>query len=155
MFKQILLPVDKYMFSSKVIPEIESLSLCQGSEVTLLSVGDKSEIMDEAPSVSEEAADGYRGSFEKNLAFIADGLKSKGVNVKWAYREGSPSEEIVKYCDEIKCDLIALATHDRSMVSWIFGSDSVKIMSGSKVPVIVTKISEDQDISGRLTFVGP
>ena len=156
MFKQILFPVDELMFSSRISPQVESIARCQGSEITLLSVGNTSRMIEEAPSVSDDHLKMMRSTLERNLASFADDLKNKGFKVKWAYREGTPSDEIINYCDEIGCDLITLATHDRSEISWLLTSDAEKVATHSKVPVMISRFSDEEpDIYGRNSFVGP
>jgi nucleotide-binding universal stress UspA family protein len=67
---------------------------------------------------------------------IGDSTQSKTVQAKGTVVVGYPAEEILKYADENKVDLILLSTHGRSGIRiWDLGSVADKVIHAAKVPV--------------------
>ncbi|ABL78863.1 universal stress protein [Thermofilum pendens] len=66
--------------------------------------------------------------------------QSRGVDAEGDVLEGDPASEILRYAEEVKADLIVTGSRGLSLWKRIFiGSVSSKIVSESKVPVLVVK----------------
>ncbi len=78
------------------------------------------------------------------LEGIAKKIKGNNLEVTWQIVEGTnPAEEIIKAEQELKCDLVAMATHGRSGLSrWAFGSVTDKVLRAGTVPVLLVRTEE-------------
>ena len=88
------------------------------------------------------------------LEKVAEGLRSKGINVNTMVTKGSAAEEIVKAAHATDAHLIAMSTHGRNgIVRWAIGSvtDQVIRLEG-KIPVLAVRASKKQDRSPVLTM---
>lgn len=158
MFKKILVPLDGSELASKILPEVEDLARSQQAEVILLTVGHipgLAMIAEESPSLVEEALNAFKKTAEKNLVDTAHALNAKGLQTKWVYREGLPAQEILKYANEVACDLIAMATHGRGEVAWVLGSVAEKVVSHSTVPVLLMRVIETHPLMEKSELGGP
>ena len=60
---------------------------------------------------------------------------------------GHPAEEILRYAEENKIDLILIATHGRSGVKrWMLGSVADKVLRASKVPTWLVRAAIPEEI---------
>ncbi len=71
--------------------------------------------------------------------------KQSGVTVDSVCLEGDPAKAVIKYAQEHPIDLIALATHGKNEVSWIFGSTAEKIVSHATAPVLLIRVLEPHE----------
>jgi nucleotide-binding universal stress UspA family protein len=77
---------------------------------------------------------------EKKLAKIVRDIHTKSkVKANYLYKEGSIFEIINEVSDEIKAKLMVLGTHGRKGLQYLFGSFAMKVISDSKIPVIVVQ----------------
>jgi len=81
---------------------------------------------------------------EKTVRPQLDDLKkvcsARGVEIETAILKGHPAESIVKFASERKADLIIMGTRGiGGFKSLIIGSVAQKVVSYSKVPVLVIK----------------
>jgi nucleotide-binding universal stress UspA family protein len=125
MFKKILVPLDGSALAATILPQVEDLANSQKSQVVLLTAGNISSmaiIAEAGASIIEATLRALKSVAEENLAKEAKTLKARGLKVSWVYREGVPAKEIIRYADEARCDLIAMATHGRGEIAWVLGS---------------------------------
>ena len=75
----------------------------------------------------------------KALEVAAKLAKTTGVSCETIHLEqGLPYEAIIKVANEKDCDLILMASHGRRGVSAIvLGSETLKVLTHSKIPVLV------------------
>ncbi len=78
--------------------------------------------------VFERAARHEVNACDRYMNDAVQQLRSKGLTVDSVCMEGDPAKAVIKYAQEHPIDLIALATHGRNEVSWIFGSTAEKIV---------------------------
>jgi nucleotide-binding universal stress UspA family protein len=65
-------------------------------------------------------------------------MLDKGLNCIKAVQVGKPSEEIVKYAQQIEASMLVMATHARSMLGKFFlGSVAEEVLRHSNVPVLM------------------
>ena len=120
MFEKILVPLDGSALAATILPEVEDLAKSQKSEITLLTVSNVPSpaiLVEAGNAVIEPILIWRKGTAEKYLTETTKTLKAKGLKVSWVYREGTPAKEIIRYADEARCDLIAMATHGRGEVA--------------------------------------
>jgi nucleotide-binding universal stress UspA family protein len=66
--------------------------------------------------------------------------KNKNIEVEPVMLKGIDYEEIIKYSEKSKIDLIVIATHGRTGIMHTFlGSVAEKVIRLSKIPVLVSK----------------
>ena len=149
MFEKILVPLDGSPLAATILPEVEDLAKSQKSEITLLTVSNVP-----SPAILAEAGNAVidpiliwrKNTAEEYLTETTKTLKAKGLKVSWAYREGAPAKEIIRYADEARCDLIAMATHGRGEVAWVLGSVAEKVVSHATVPVLLMRVLKGQPL---------
>ena len=73
------------------------------------------------------------------LATIEKGAKKAGVECDVVYeRSDSPYEVIIQVAEQKGCDLIMMASHGRRGVkALLIGSETQKVLTHSKIPVLV------------------
>jgi nucleotide-binding universal stress UspA family protein len=157
MFKKILVPLDGSALAATILPQVEDLAKSQQSEITLLTVGNISNIAflaQSAPSIVEGVYGALKRAAVQNLAETENNLKAKGLTVSWVYREGVPAQKILQYADEVQCDLIAMATHGCGEIAWVLGSVAEKVVSHATMPVLLMRVIEGQPLTEKRELFG-
>lgn len=147
MFKQILVPYDGSALAARILPQVEELAKIANAHVTLICV---SEAGTDVAAVASPATFAQAARHEENACqhFMSDAVKDlqgRGVNVKSVCLEGDPAKAVVKYAQEYPIDLIALATHGKGELAWIFESTAEKIVSHASVPVLLLRVLEPHE----------
>ena len=79
-------------------------------------------------------------SAEQHLDDLAARLKKDGVTVKTFVRVGNPVDEILRFIDEEKADVVVMGTHGRTGIRHLIaGSVAERIVRASKVPVLTVR----------------
>ena len=66
--------------------------------------------------------------------------KNRNIEIESSIRKGIDFEEIIKYSEKSKIDLIVIATHGRTgLMHTLLGSVAEKVIRLSKIPVLVSK----------------
>jgi nucleotide-binding universal stress UspA family protein len=74
---------------------------------------------------------------ETHLEDIAARLSKDGTKPSVFIRLGTPHDEIIKFVDEMKVDLIVMGTHGRTgLAHLLVGSVAERVVRTSKVPVL-------------------
>jgi len=78
---------------------------------------------------------------DESLSFIANSAQAEGVPCLCKKLKGSqPGQEIVKAAKQERCDLIFMASHGwYAEEGELLGSDTLKVLHHSNVPVLVFK----------------
>jgi nucleotide-binding universal stress UspA family protein len=67
-------------------------------------------------------------------------LRKAGLSFEERHEIGDPAVFIVKLAAKLHCDLIAMGSHGRgAFLSTVLGSVVMKVLSQSKVPVLVVR----------------
>lgn len=142
MFKKILVPLDGSELAAKILPQVEELAKALDAQLTLITVGsaEVGEIGEASPEVMTEAV--AKLPAVRYLEQTASVLKSKGINVTWVYKQGTPAQEIIAFAADHQMDLIAMATHGAGEVAWVLGSVAEKVVSHATVPVLLLRVLE-------------
>jgi nucleotide-binding universal stress UspA family protein len=91
---------------------------------------------------------------EKAQAYLPDAEKSIRkaeiqVSSEFLVVEGPEADEIVKYAENKKCDLIALANQARTGIGrWFFSNIEEKVKRRSSLPVLTVARQEKQGANG-------
>ena len=79
-------------------------------------------------------------SAEQHLGDLAARLTKDGATVKTFVRVGNPVDEILRFIDEEKADVVVMGTHGRTGIRHLIaGSIAERIVRASKVPVLTVR----------------
>lgn len=99
----------------------------------------------------DKAKDNFINSVEDSARKKLKDLVSKFEDeisspIKPVMRNGINYEEIINYADEIKSELIVIATHGRSGILYtLLGSVAEKVIQLAKCPVLVVKPVDEEE----------
>lgn len=139
MYKKILIPTDGSETAGLAARQGVELAKALGAEVYGLYVIDISAFT----GVPTEAIwESMRGLLEdegnKALKEVEGIAKKNGVKFEALLREGVPSEDIIKTCEEKGIDLIVMGTAGRTGLNrFLLGSVAEKVVRTSTRPVMV------------------
>ncbi len=137
MFQRILCPVDFDDNSTEALRLARRLALRDEGKLYVLHVVPPTDpLVVSAPLVAQQresdARTGLKRTSENEL---------KGVEHETLLRHGHPAEEVVKAAQELKADLVVMATHGRRGLSHlVLGSVAEKVVRESTAPVLTVRI---------------
>jgi len=139
-FKKVLFPVDLSDVSPKMVPFVMSVANMWKAEVHVLFVVSVLEHFTSMyvpeMSISKLEQEMVLGSERKLEEFVQEHFPDNRVT-KASVIVGDPAEEIVKYVNEEKMDLIVIGTHGRKGLEKVFfGSVAERVIKTSPVPVL-------------------
>jgi nucleotide-binding universal stress UspA family protein len=148
MFKHILLPTDGSKLSDRAVQRGIQFAKEIDARVTTVHVVPEFRMVVEEGFVSPMSAE-LKKRFEKEsqvharkmLAKVeklaADaGVKCESVSVVSDF----PYQQIIETAKKKKCDLILMASHGRrGLSSLLLGSETAKVLTHSKIPVLVVR----------------
>ncbi len=138
MYTHILVPLENSPTDQTIIEHVLKLSKNCGSSVTLVHVADgfvarNIESLNLAESEEMRVDTAYLESQAKLF-------RDQEIAVSYRLLCGEPSVEIHKLATEIKCDLIAMATHGHGFVKdFILGSVANELRHKTKVPILMVR----------------
>jgi nucleotide-binding universal stress UspA family protein len=138
--------------AAKVIPQAEDLARAFGAQLVLMTVGsaEVGEVGESSPEKNKETV--AKLPAVRYLEQTASAFKSKGINVTWVYKQGTPAREIIAYAADHQMDLIAMATHGAGEVAWVLGSVAEKVVSHAMVPVLLLRVLEAKPPIAKTEF---
>jgi nucleotide-binding universal stress UspA family protein len=147
MYKRILIPTDGSAVARKAVKQGVALAKAIGAKVVgFFSPADyRALIYAEYVSPVLVSAEQFEGqaakAAEKRLSFVEKTAAAAGVPYESFYLPGiAPWEAIIEAAKRKKCDLIFMGSHGRSgLAGIVLGSQTVKVLTHSKVPVLVTR----------------
>jgi nucleotide-binding universal stress UspA family protein len=147
MYKRILIPTDGSAISRKAAKQGVAFAKAIGATVVgFFSPEDYRAIMytEYMPATllsQEEFEAQAKKAAEKQLATIEKAAQSAGVDFEsyWTISV-APWEAIIDAARKKKCDLIFMGSHGRrGLAGLVLGSTTTKVLTHSKVPVMVTR----------------
>jgi len=158
MYKNILIPTDGVRTCESAISHGVELAKAIGAKVTALHITPKlspHEILEiyhpqllvgghdaeNAQAAMAHIEELHKDVADKSLSAIEKVANEMGVACEVVYVKGqAPADGIMKTADEKKCDLIFMSTHGAlGLAGAIFGTVTTKVLSHSKVPVLVQR----------------
>jgi nucleotide-binding universal stress UspA family protein len=148
MFKHLLLPTDGSKFSERAVQRGIEFAKSIGARVTTVHVIPEFRMMADESFVLPTSADLKRryereakARATKMLAKIGERAKAANVSYEAVTVTGDvPYEEIIETAKKCKCDLIMMASHGRRGISGLLlGSETAKVLTHSKIPVLVVR----------------
>ena len=141
-YQKMLVPLDGSEPAEKVLVYAKELAARLDLDVSLLYVCTKEEyqVLPMHRSYVERLAEQVKPQAAAVQQSVGGPSKSKAVQVAGRVTVGYPAEEILRYADENKIDLILMTTHGRSGVKrWVLGSVADKVLRASKLPVLLVR----------------
>ena len=143
MFEHILLPTDGSKLSEKSIKQGVRMAKTLKASVTALHVSPKFHTFTYQIDMLEKTSGDYAEACETKASNYLDFVKrvAAGAGVECDVVHvvsDQPFKEIVKIAQKKKCDLILMASHGRRGVEgFLLGSETQKVLTHSRIPVLV------------------
>ena len=149
MFKHILLPTDGSKLSDKGVREAIKMAKALRAKITAVHVGgsyhqrlqDEGFVLPVIPALKKDFEDRAAAHAKEILDPVREAAGKAGVKCDTVVATGDlPYEMIIKQAKRSKCDMIMMASHGRSGIkSILLGSETVKVLAHSKIPVLVLR----------------
>ena len=144
MFKRILVPTDGSDITSKAVDTAIGLTKALGARLYTISVKEPfpySAISEMQPTPPQEFFDAQERIASKRVQAVVDLCATAGVPCQAHTVEAlHPWEAIIDHAKRMECDLLVMASHGRRGVSaLLLGSETQKVLTHSKVPVLVVR----------------
>jgi nucleotide-binding universal stress UspA family protein len=143
MFKHVLLPTDGSILSQAAIQKGVQFAKSMQAKITGLSVMPEQKYYlyqaDITVQVKAETAKQHKKQADRNLSFVEKTAKDADVPCETICEiSDHPYEAIIRVAEKNACDLIMMASHGRRGVSGLLiGSETQKVLTHSKIPVLV------------------
>ncbi|MFI4987359.1 MAG: universal stress protein [Alphaproteobacteria bacterium] len=143
MYTSILIPTDGSELAGKAVRHGIALAKGIGAKATVLTVVPPFHTLTTDAQMIEDTAAQYKARMhehaEKVLGAAAHAAQAAGVACEKVHVEHEhPYQAIIDTAKSKGCDLIVMASHGRRGVSAIvLGSETVKVLTHSKIPVLV------------------
>ena len=143
MYHHILIPTDGSPLSTVAVEHSMDFARDADAKVTVLTVVSPFHIFStDAGQLTDTRAEYERRARTHAAEILTDAqlkAKARGVSCEVVQLESNtPYDAIIKTAEKRGCDLIAMASHGRGGVAAIvLGSETLKVLTHSKVPVLV------------------
>jgi nucleotide-binding universal stress UspA family protein len=143
MYTHILIPTDGSELAEKAVLAGIALAKRIGAKATALTVLPPFHMLTTDTQMLEDTPAQYktrmRDNAKKTLGAVALAAKAAGVACETIQVEHEhPYQAIIDTAKSKGCDLIVMASHGRHGISAIvLGSETVKVLTHSKIPVLV------------------
>ena len=143
MFQHILLPTDGSELAAKAIQRGVTFAKEQGARVTAVIVSRPFHVMTLEPGMLTDTPAAYAKHVaertKKYLEVVAAAARAAGVQCDAVSLEHEhPYQGIIETAQNKGCDLIIMASHGRGgMSAVVLGSQTVKVLTHSQIPVLV------------------
>ena len=144
MFKRILVPTDGSEITAKAVQMAVSMARLTNAELSTIAVKEPfpySAISEMQPVPPQEFFDAQERIAAERVSAVtataaAAGLRCQGFTVEALH----PWEAILEQVKNQECDLIVMASHGRRGLNAILlGSETQRVLTHAKVPVLVVK----------------
>ena len=143
MYANILIATDGSELAGKAVQDGIALAKRIGAKATVLTVSPPFHIFTTDTQMIEDTPAQYKVRMQKHteiiLAAAARAAHAAGVACETVHVEHEhPYRAIIDAAESKGCDLIVMASHGRHGISAIIlGSETVKVLTHSKIPVLV------------------
>jgi nucleotide-binding universal stress UspA family protein len=145
MFKSILVPTDGSKLSDQAVRQGLQLAKSLGANVVALHVTAPFHVLAVSPSAlraTREQCEQNDAEFSKQIfESITSKAREAGVACTCVSRSGEHVwQEIIMAAEKSHCDVICMASHGRrGLAAMLLGSETVRVLTHSKVPVLVVR----------------
>ena len=143
MYSNILIPTDGSELSWKAAQHGIALAKRIGAKATVLTVLPPFRAFTTNPQMLEDTPAQYRARTrehaDRTLGAVAHAAQELGVQCEQVDVEHEhPYQAIIDTAESKGCDLIVMASHGRrGIAAIVLGSETVKVLTHSKIPVLV------------------
>jgi nucleotide-binding universal stress UspA family protein len=136
MYKKMLVLLDGSKLAEAVFTYAKELAGRLDLDLDLLNVCTQSDQLPMCRAYIEHMAETLREQSEDIHKRVGYGPRDKVIEAKGTVVVGYPADEILKYADENKVDIILLSNHGNSGIRrWGLGSVADKVIHETKVPI--------------------
>ena len=144
MFKRILVPTDGSDITAKAVDTSIALAKSVGAKLYTISVKEPfpySAISEMQPTPPQEFFDAQERIATKRVQAVSELCAAADVPCQAHTVEAlHPWEAIIDHAKRMECDLLVMASHGRRGVSaLLLGSETQKVLTHSKVPVLIVR----------------
>jgi nucleotide-binding universal stress UspA family protein len=145
LLSKMLVPLDGSREGETVIPHVAELANRLKAEVNLiqvLPVGYQLVATGDYIAYTDKQMESDKASAKKYLGNLETQLKKNDVNVKTIIKlkNVNAAEEIIAFADEIKADVVVMATHGRSGIGrWVLGSTAERVLHDGNTPIMLVR----------------
>jgi nucleotide-binding universal stress UspA family protein len=145
MFKSILIPTDGSKLSDQAVGQGLQLAKALGAKVVAMHVTAPFHVLAASAAAlteTREHSERKAAEFSKQIFDAIDGMaREAGVACTCHSRSGEHIwQEIIMAAEKFGCDAICMASHGRrGIAAVLIGSETVKVLTHSKIPVIVVR----------------
>ena len=145
MYRHILVPTDGTKLSQHAVEAATSLARSLGSRITFMTVTEPFHTFTLNVDQVEDTRPEYERHVTQKATHILDEASSSarraGLACDVVHAVGEhPHEEILDASRKRGCDLIVMASHGRrGMAALVLGSETLKVLTHSKIPVLVVR----------------
>jgi nucleotide-binding universal stress UspA family protein len=149
MFKHILLPTDGSKLSDNAVRQAIEVAKAFRARITAVHVvssyrlgqPDEGFVLPERAAMTKHLAEEEADRAKKILGSVKETVQAAGVNCDVIVATGDvPYEMIIDQATRFNCDLIVMASHGRRGLEGILlGSETQKVLTHSKIPVLVCR----------------
>jgi nucleotide-binding universal stress UspA family protein len=138
MYERILIPLENSAADKAILQHIKPLAKLMGASLILMHVADgwAARNYDRLNLAESEEMKTDRAYLES----VAESLRDDGFEVSHFLAMGEPSDQIIKFANEHKMDLIAMSTHGHRFIGdLLYGNTADKVRHFVDVPVLLLK----------------
>jgi nucleotide-binding universal stress UspA family protein len=143
MYKHILVPTDGTPLSDKAVQDGVALAKTLSAQLTTVTVSKPFHVLTADTQMLGDTPAAYKtriaAKAQKILSAVSEIAKESGIWCATVHCEHEhPYQAIIDTAEAQKCDLIVMASHGRrGMSAIVLGSETVKVLTHSKIPVLV------------------
>jgi nucleotide-binding universal stress UspA family protein len=136
MYETILVTLDGTSTDRAIIEHVKNLARLAHSRLVLLHVADGWAARTYGPdAVSLEIAEDTA-----YLQKIQSEFQSAGISADAELAYGDPADQIIKWVEKKRCDLVAMSTHGHRFLADLFlGSTATKVRHNIAVPILLLR----------------
>ncbi|MCC7250759.1 universal stress protein [Hyphomicrobium sp.] len=145
MFKHILIATDGSELAGKAVTQGLDIAKGLGAKVTIVNVTEPWVAVAPGEVAMAFPIKEYDESVAANaaqiLSVVADEAKAAGVDCATQHvKDQFPADGIIEAAERHGCDLIVMASHGRrGLMRFLLGSQAIKVLTNSTVPVLVCR----------------
>jgi nucleotide-binding universal stress UspA family protein len=136
MYDTILVTLDGTSTDRAIIEHVKQLALLAHSRLVLLHVADGWAARTYGPdAVSPEIAEDTA-----YLQKVRSEFQSVGISADTQLAYGEPADQIIKWVEQKRCDLVAMSTHGHRFLADLFlGSTATRVRHHISVPILLLR----------------
>jgi nucleotide-binding universal stress UspA family protein len=136
MYETILVTLDGTSTDRAIIEHVKNLAKLAHSRLVLLHVADGWAARSFGPdAVSREIAEDTA-----YLETIRAEFQTAGISADAELAYGDPADQIIKWVEQKRCDLVAMSTHGHRFLADLFlGSTATKVRHSIKIPILLLR----------------